>query len=112
MSYAQKFCHVTSSPTLLSVLNPGIKPFFFSRYALLFQLSDKLVPMDRAFLKKEMKIVGWSSNLLKNASGEVRLYNNTTYQFCRYKTLTINNIFPSLVARNIGLLFMWIKRLQ
>ncbi|XP_072040846.1 uncharacterized protein [Amphiura filiformis] len=34
------------------------------------KLSDQLVPMERTFLKKEMKIAGWSSNLLLNSTGE------------------------------------------
>ena len=37
----------------------------------MLQLSDKLVPLERTFQTKEMKIAGWSSNLLENASGEV-----------------------------------------
>lgn len=35
------------------------------------RLSDKIEPVTRAMLRKEMKIVGWSQNLLKNFSGEV-----------------------------------------
>ncbi|XP_072039857.1 uncharacterized protein [Amphiura filiformis] len=34
------------------------------------QLSDKLVALERTFQTKEIKIAGWSSNLLENASGE------------------------------------------
>ena len=36
------------------------------------QLADKLMPMERNFQTKEFKIAGWSSNLLENASGEVK----------------------------------------
>ena len=36
-------------------------------------MSDNLIPLDRTFSPKEMKIAGWSSNLLENASAEVRL---------------------------------------
>ncbi|XP_071959587.1 uncharacterized protein [Antedon mediterranea] len=34
------------------------------------ELANNLVPLDRAMSKKEIKIAGWSSNLLENASGE------------------------------------------
>ncbi|XP_071959589.1 uncharacterized protein [Antedon mediterranea] len=34
------------------------------------ELADNLVPLNRTLSKKEIKIAGWSSNLLENASGE------------------------------------------
>ncbi|XP_063951363.1 uncharacterized protein LOC129253865 [Lytechinus pictus] len=34
------------------------------------ELADKLLPLSRTFSLKEMKIAGWSQNLLENASGE------------------------------------------
>ncbi|XP_030831949.1 TPR repeat-containing protein DDB_G0287407 [Strongylocentrotus purpuratus] len=34
------------------------------------ELADKLLPLNRTFSLKEMKIAGWSKNLLENASGE------------------------------------------
>ncbi|XP_071484949.1 uncharacterized protein [Diadema antillarum] len=35
------------------------------------ELADKLLPISRSFVMKEMKIAGWSANLLQNASGEI-----------------------------------------
>ncbi|XP_072041437.1 TPR repeat-containing protein DDB_G0287407-like, partial [Amphiura filiformis] len=35
------------------------------------KISDNLVPLDRAFSLKEMKLAGWSYNLLQNASAEL-----------------------------------------
>ena len=34
-------------------------------------LMDTVEPMGRSYLRKPLNIVGWSPNLLKNASGEV-----------------------------------------
>lgn len=34
------------------------------------ELSESVPPIARTFLKKKMKIIGWSENLLQNASGE------------------------------------------
>ncbi|XP_033109970.1 uncharacterized protein LOC117111193 [Anneissia japonica] len=34
------------------------------------ELADNLFPLDRSLAKKQIKIAGWSSNLLENASGE------------------------------------------
>lgn len=36
-------------------------------------LMDKMEPLQRSMIRKELVIVGWSQNLLKNASGEVEL---------------------------------------
>jgi nephrocystin-3 len=37
------------------------------------KLSDSLEPLTRTQIRKKMEIVGWSQNLLQNASGEVGL---------------------------------------
>lgn len=36
------------------------------------RLMDKVEPVTRPMLRKGMEIVGWSPNLIKNSSGEVR----------------------------------------
>ncbi len=43
----------------------------FFHFIFSLQISDNLIPLDRTFSPKEMKIAGWSSNLLENASAEV-----------------------------------------
>lgn len=35
------------------------------------KLTESVAPIARTLLKKKMKIIGWSQNLLQNASGEV-----------------------------------------
>ena len=40
-------------------------------YSDILQLVDKVEPLNRQLTKKEKKILGWSPNLLLNASGEV-----------------------------------------
>lgn len=36
------------------------------------KLADKAIPLDTTATRKTITIIGWSQNLLKNASGEVR----------------------------------------
>ncbi|XP_041454385.1 uncharacterized protein LOC121407396 [Lytechinus variegatus] len=43
------------------------------------ELADKLLPFNRTFSLKEMKIAGWSQNLLENASGENGDMSNWNY---------------------------------
>lgn len=38
------------------------------------KLTESVAPIARTLLKKKMKIIGWSQNLLQNASGEVIIY--------------------------------------
>lgn len=39
------------------------------------KLADQVLPIDTVTTRKEMTVVGWSPNLLQNASGEVCLIN-------------------------------------
>ena len=60
----------------------------------LLQLADRLMPMERNFQTKEFKIAGWSSNLLENASGEVKYLDVVICFTVRllFKTLLINKL--------------------
>jgi hypothetical protein len=47
------------------------------------KLADKLFPLNTSTTRKEMTIVGWSPNLLQNASGQVlKKYAYTYSQSC------------------------------
>ncbi|XP_033109971.1 uncharacterized protein LOC117111194 [Anneissia japonica] len=77
------------------------------------ELADNLFPLDRSLAKKQIKIAGWSSNLLENASGEradmsgwnyggdwkiVRGGDNTESQFCSSHMNCVKNQEISLLA--------------
>lgn len=50
-----------------------------AEYKIKQELADKLLPLNRTYSLKKMKIAGWSQNLLENASGESGTMENWNY---------------------------------
>lgn len=58
------------------------------------KLADQVLPIDTVTTRKEMTVVGWSPNLLQNASGEVCLINIYVAMFA----------ILTLLSRNVSVL--------